>query len=323
MPKKPLSEQVLVVTGASSGLGRAIARARRRARGEGRRHRAKRRGAGQLRRRDRARAARRRSPFPATSPTERQVERGGRGRRSSASGGSTPYVANAIVTVYAEAERLDGGRAAPRLRRQLLRRGLRLLGAFCRTCARRAGPSCTSARRSPTAASRCRPPTARSKAGLRAVLRVGAGRGAEGPARGVDDLARPPGRDQHAAVRPRPPEDRLPAAAGAADLPAGAVRRRRRCTAPSIRSASCRSRGARRSCSGARSSRRARATGCFAAPAGRASTPRSPSRSTRRTSSSIPCLETRARTVASTTGRAARRSGLDSVSCSRRAEGAR
>ena len=37
-------------------------------------------------------------------------------------------------------------------------------------------------------------------------------------------LARPPGRDQHAAVRPLAPAHRLPAAAGAADLPAGAVR---------------------------------------------------------------------------------------------------
>src|SRR5205085_6985213 len=57
-------------------------------------------------------------------------------------------------------------------------------------------------------------------------LRVGPGRDPEGGL-GRSRLADPPGRDQHAAVRPRPPEDRLPAAAGAADLPARAVRRGR------------------------------------------------------------------------------------------------
>src|SRR5439155_13195 len=35
----------------------------------------------------------------------------------------------------------------------------------------------------------------------------------------------PPGRDQHAAIRSRAPEDGTAAAAGASDLPTGAVRR--------------------------------------------------------------------------------------------------
>ena len=99
-------------------------------------------------------------------------------------------------------------------------------GRRCRTYVRRAGPSshvssALAYRGIPLQAAYCS-----SKAACRDVPRVGASRAAEGRRR-RRRLARPSGRDQHAAVRPRPPEDRLPAAAGAADLRAGAVRRRR------------------------------------------------------------------------------------------------
>src|SRR5215468_1227930 len=92
-------------------------------------------------------------------------------------------------------------------------------GPPCHTSALLAGPSCTSARRSPTAAGR----VLLEQGGAARLPRVGARRGAEGGHRGRD-LARPSGCDQHAAVRPGPPEDRVPARAGAADLPARAVR---------------------------------------------------------------------------------------------------
>jgi NAD(P)-dependent dehydrogenase (short-subunit alcohol dehydrogenase family) len=219
MSKKPLSEQVLVVTGASSGLGRPIAHvsranaARRSSSPPVTRWRsttASPRSNGQ---------ARTRWPFPATSPTARwssaassAVERFGRIDR---------YVANAIVTIYAEAERLEEDelrrvwdvnffgvvygywaalphlRASPgtflHIRSALAYRGIPLQAAYCS-----------------------------SKAGLRAFFESAR---VEEQKAGSGVAARPPGRDQHTAVRPRPPEDRVPARARAFDLPAGAVRR--------------------------------------------------------------------------------------------------
>src|SRR4029453_5275429 len=105
MPKKPLSEQVLVVTGASSGLGRAIARLA----GE--------RGAKVVvtARNEEAlancvaeveRSGSEALAVPGDITDRAVVERGveAAGERF---GRIDPYVANAVVTVYAEAERLD------------------------------------------------------------------------------------------------------------------------------------------------------------------------------------------------------------------------
>ena len=120
------------------------------------------------------------------------------------------------------------------------------------------------------------------------VPRVGARRAGEAPRR-PSTSARPAGRDQHAAVRPLAPAHRLPAAAGAADLPARAVRaggppllrapgaraaaRLGRAEAP-LGPEALAARGRPRSCGGR---------------AGTASTRASRSRSTRRTTSSSRC----------------------------------
>src|SRR5213592_729374 len=104
MPKKPLSEQVLVVTGASSGLGRAIARAA----GErgakvvvtGRNEEALSNCVGEI-----EQAGSEALAVPADCAEQEQVERVV-AQAVERFGRIDTYVANAIVTVYAEAERL-------------------------------------------------------------------------------------------------------------------------------------------------------------------------------------------------------------------------
>ncbi len=195
---------MLVVTGASSGLGRAIARLA----GE--------RGAKVVV------TARNAEALDSVGEIERAgsealavpgdvTDRGHVERAVAAAverfGRVDTYVANAIVTVYAEAERLDEAElrrvwevnffgvvygywaALPHLRESkgtflhvssaLAYRGIPLQAAYCST---KAGTSVA----------------------ISLVL---------------------PGAINTAAVRPRPPEDRLPAAAGAPDLPARALRR--------------------------------------------------------------------------------------------------
>jgi NAD(P)-dependent dehydrogenase (short-subunit alcohol dehydrogenase family) len=199
MAKKPLREQVLVVTGASSGLGRAIARL----------------------------AGERGAKVVVTARNEdalancvAEVERAG-SEALAVSGDVTDqaqvervvaeaverfgridtYVANAIVTVYAEAERLE----PEELRRVWEVNFFGVVYGYWAAL-----------------------PHLRESRGTflhvsSALAYRGTGRGAAGGLR-RGDLARPPGGDQHAAIRPRPAEDRLPAAAGAADLPARAGR---------------------------------------------------------------------------------------------------
>ena len=159
--KKPLAEQVILVTGASSGLGRAVARAAGErgakvvvtARGrEGldacvREIEAVRLGGARRARRlhgaGRGRAGRRAGDRPLR--TDRHVcrERDRHGLR-----GDLP---------------LRGRRAPPDHGRQLLRPGLRLLGGAAAPARDAAGRSSPCSRRSPTGASRCRAGTARRR----------------------------------------------------------------------------------------------------------------------------------------------------------------
>ena len=196
------------------------------------------------------------------------------------------YVANAMVTVYAEAHRLEDDE----LRRVFdvnFFGGVygywaalpHLTESHGHVPARQLGPRLP---RDPAPGR-----VLRVEGGGAHLPRVGARRAPEARRR-VDVSRRPPGRDQHAAVRPLPPAARLPAAAGAADLPARAVRGGRAALlrAPGPRASA--SAGAPRSSSGARSSRRAPATSCCCASAGRASTRASRSPSTRPTTSSSP-----------------------------------
>ena len=118
---------------------------------------------------------------------------------------------------------LRARRAAPDHGRQLLRPGVRLLGGAAAP-ARVAGHV-----RAVQLGARLPRHPAPGR-----LLRVEGGAAATSSSRpasssrkarlGRRRLGRPPGGDQHAAVRPRPAEDRQAAAAGAADLPAGAVR---------------------------------------------------------------------------------------------------
>ena len=134
-----------------------------------------------------------------------------------------------------ETYQLRGRRAAPRSWTSTSSGRCTATGPCCRTCASRAGRSCSVS-------------SALAYRGIPlqgGVLRVEGGAARRSSSRRASSsqkarlrrrrLARPSGRDQHAAVRPRPPEDRLAAAAGAADLPAGAVRGGGRSTAASTR----------------------------------------------------------------------------------------
>ena len=104
MPKKQISEQVILVTGASSGLGRAIARL---AGERGAKVVVTARSAEAL---DNCVAEIERAGSEALAVagdiTERAVVERGVGAAVERFGRLDTYVANAIVTVYAEAERL-------------------------------------------------------------------------------------------------------------------------------------------------------------------------------------------------------------------------
>src|SRR5437763_12379890 len=105
MPKKPLPEQVMVVTGASSGVGRAIARAAGRrgakvvvaARGE----------EGLLAAVDEIERAGSEALAVPTDVTDQAQNEELVRRTLERFGRIDTYVANAIVTVYAEAEKLE------------------------------------------------------------------------------------------------------------------------------------------------------------------------------------------------------------------------
>ena len=251
--KKPLADQVIVVTGASSGLGRAIAPAGGRARREGRRHRPHRRGARHVRARDRGRPARRRSPSPPTAPCRTRSSRWS-SRRSTASAGSTSYVANAIVTVYAETYRLRARRAAPDHGRELLRRRSTATGPRCRTCATSRG----------TFVSRqlgARLPRHPAAGGVllvegRACARSSSRRGSRSRRQAGTSRSRSSSRARSTRRSSTATARRSASSRSRCRRSTSRSRSRTRCsTAASTRSASCRSPGARRSCSGARSSR--------------------------------------------------------------------
>ena len=155
-----MSEQVVVVTGASGGIGRAVAHAfaRRGARvgllARGARGAGGGRAGGPVARRRGARAADRRQPTPtqveaAAVAVEEQF------------GPIDVWVNDAMATVFARFADTRAGRVQARDRGDLPRHRLRHDGR-AEADARRAtaARSCRSARRCPTARSRCRPPTA-------------------------------------------------------------------------------------------------------------------------------------------------------------------
>src|SRR3954464_4180563 len=230
MPKKPISEQVVVVTGASSGLGRAVARLA----GE--------RGAkvvvtarnaealdncvGEI---ERAGSEALAVPGDVTDRTqverviEAAVERFGR---------IDTYVANAIVTVYAEAERLE----EDELRRVFDVNFFGVVYGYWAVLPHLRASRGTSLNVSSALAYRGIPLQAAycaSKSGLRAFFesaRVEEQKVGSGVAISLvlPRAIKTPQFDRHRqknGYRPRPPEDGLPAPARAADLPARAVRR--------------------------------------------------------------------------------------------------
>ena len=152
--------QVVVVTGASGGIGRATALAVRRRGAPGRPARPRRGGPG---RRGRGRRAGRR--HGAGDPDRRGRRRPGRRRRRprsrTSSGPIDVWVNVAFTSVFAPFDRDHPGRVPAGHRGQLPRLRLRHHGrAATGCCPATAAPSSRSARRWPTAASRCRPPTA-------------------------------------------------------------------------------------------------------------------------------------------------------------------
>ena len=203
--KTPLADQVVVVLGASSGIGRATAARRREAGSQGRRGRPERGSAGRGGQEVEAAGSEGIAVVTDTTSEADLEALCARRRRAVRPDRHVRRLGDGDGLRRGRAARRGGapaghGRQLPPVER--LPTGRRSL-----TSSARAGPSSTSTRDSPTEESRSRPPTAPRRRQERASS-VSA-RTEQGEARdGSRHQPDPPWRDQHAAVRSRAPEAR-------------------------------------------------------------------------------------------------------------------